>query len=201
MSDSLRPRELQHARPPCPSSTPGVHLNSCPLSRWCHPAISSCVVPLSSCLQSFPASGSFPVSRLFPSGGQSIGASASASFLPVSAQDWSPLGWTGWTYIHSRVCQSQSPNFPPTFPSVVSACLFSTSVSISVCKQVSLYCFLNSTCMRYYVKFDFLFLTDFSVWQSLGRSGPLQMAWFRSLYGWVIFPYEYVPHLLYLCLC
>ena len=93
---TLWPHELQHARPPCPSPTPGVHPNPCPLSRWCHPTISSSVVPFSFCPQSFPASGSFPVSELFVSGGQSIGVSASASVLPINTQDWSPLRWTGW---------------------------------------------------------------------------------------------------------
>ena len=95
VSDSLRPHELQHARPPCPSPTPGVHPNPCPLSRWCHPTISSSVVPFSSCPQSFPASGSFPVSWFFASGGQSIGVSASASVLPMNIQDWFPLGLIG----------------------------------------------------------------------------------------------------------
>ena len=88
--------------PPCPSSTPGVHPNSCPLSRWCHPTISFSVVPLSSRLQSFPASGSFLMSQLFSSGGQSIGVSASASVLPMNTQDWSPLEWTGWISLQSR---------------------------------------------------------------------------------------------------
>ena len=96
MSDSFRPHESQHARPPCPSPTPRVHPNSRPSSRWCHPAISSSVVPFSSCPQSLPASGSFPVSQLFAWGGQSIGVSALASVLPKNTQDWSPLGWTGW---------------------------------------------------------------------------------------------------------
>ena len=96
VSDSLRPHELQHARPPCPSPTPGVHSNPCPLIRWCHPAISSSVVPFSSCLQSFPASGSFQMSLFFAWGGQSIAVSASASVLPMNIQDGSPLGWTGW---------------------------------------------------------------------------------------------------------
>ena len=94
VSDSLQPHRQQHARLPCPSPTPGVCSNSCPSCRWCHPTISSSVVPFSSCLQSFPASGSFPVSQLFASGGQSIGVSASASVLPVNIQDWFPLGWT-----------------------------------------------------------------------------------------------------------
>ena len=90
VSDSLWPHELQHARPPCPSPTPGVQPNSCPSSRWCHPAISSSVVPFSSCSQSLPASESFPMSQLFAWGGQSIGVSASASVLPMNTQDWSP---------------------------------------------------------------------------------------------------------------
>ena len=102
MSDSLWPHELQHARPPCPSKTPRVHPNSCPLSRWCHPAISSSVLPFSSCPQSFSASGSFPMSQLFAWGGQSIGVSASTSVLPMKTQDWSPLGWTGWTSLQSK---------------------------------------------------------------------------------------------------
>ena len=102
VSDSLRPHELQHARPPCPTPAPGAHLNSCPLSRWCHPTISSSVVPSSSCPQFFPASGSFPMSQLFASGGQSIGVSASTSDLPVNTQDWSPLGWTGWISLQSK---------------------------------------------------------------------------------------------------
>ena len=96
VSDSLQPRELQHARPPCPSPTPGVYPNSYPLSWWCHLTISSSVVPFSSCLQSFPASGSFQMSQLFTSGGQNIGVSASASVLSMNIQDWFPLGWTGW---------------------------------------------------------------------------------------------------------
>ena len=95
LSDSWRPHELQHARPPCPSPTPGVYWNSCPSSRWCHPPISSSVVPFSSCPQSLPASESFPMSQLFAWGGQNIGVSASVSVLPMNTQDWSPLGCTG----------------------------------------------------------------------------------------------------------
>ena len=102
MSNSLRPHGLQHTRPPCPSPTPRVYSNSCPLSQWCHPTISSSVVPFSSCLQSFPASGSFQMSQLFASGGQSIGVSASASVLPMNIQDLFPLGWTGWISLKSR---------------------------------------------------------------------------------------------------
>ena len=102
MSDSLQPHELQHARPPCSSSTPGVYSNSCPSRRWCHPAISSSVVPFSSCPQSLPASGAFPMSQLFASSGQSIVVSASGSVLPMNTQDWSPLGRTGWIFLQSK---------------------------------------------------------------------------------------------------
>ena len=102
VSDSLRPHGLQHARPPCSSPTPRVYSNRCPLSQWCYPTISSSVVPFSSCPQSFPASGSFPMSQLFTWGGQSIGVSASASILPMNTQDWSPLGWTGWISLQSN---------------------------------------------------------------------------------------------------
>ena len=101
VSNSLRPHESKHARPPCPSPTPRVYSNSCPSGWWCHPAISSSVVPFSSCLQSLPASGSFPMSQLFASGGQSIGVSASASVLSMNTQDW-PLGWTGWISLQSK---------------------------------------------------------------------------------------------------
>ena len=101
MSDSLWSHEPQHARPPCPSPTPGVHLNPYPLSRWCHPTISSSVIPFS-CPQSFPASGSFPISQLFAWGGQNIGVPASTSVLPMNTQDWFPLGWTGWISLHSK---------------------------------------------------------------------------------------------------
>ena len=102
VSDSLQPHELQHARPPCLSPTPGVHSNSHPSSRWCHPAISSSVVPFSSCPQSLPASESFPMSQLFALGGQSIEVSALASFLPKNTQDWSPLEWTGWISLQAK---------------------------------------------------------------------------------------------------
>ena len=103
VSDSLQPHESQHSRPPCPSPTPGVHPNSCPSSWWCHPAISSSVIPFSSCPQSLPGSGSFPMSQLFTWGGQSTGVSASASVLPMNTQDWSPLGWrSGWISLQSK---------------------------------------------------------------------------------------------------
>ena len=101
VSVSLQPHESQHARPPCPSPSPGVHPDSRPSGQWCHPAISSSVVPFSSCPQSFPASESFPMSQLFTSGGQSTGVSASASFLPKKSRGWSPSGWTGWFSLQS----------------------------------------------------------------------------------------------------
>ena len=115
MSDSLRPHESQHARPACPSPSPGVHTDSCPSSLWCHPAISSSVVPFSSCPQSLPASESFPVSQLFAWGGQSIGVSALASVLPMNIQDWSPLGLVGCPH-SPRDSQESSPT--PQFKSI-----------------------------------------------------------------------------------
>ena len=102
MSNSLQPHGLQHARLPYPSPTPEACSDSCPSSQWCHPTISFSVIPVSSCLQSFPESGSFPVSQLFTSDGQSIGVSASASVLPMNIQDWFPLGWTGWISLLSK---------------------------------------------------------------------------------------------------
>ena len=102
VSNSLGSHESQHARPPCPSLTPRVHTNSCASSQWCYPAVSSSVIPFSSCPQSLPASESFPMSQLFAWGGQSIGVSASASVLPIKTQDQSPLGWTGWISLQSK---------------------------------------------------------------------------------------------------
>ena len=109
VSNSLRPRGLQHSRPPCPSPTPRVCPNSCPLSLWCHPTVSSSVIPLSSCLQSSPASESFPMNQLFALGGQSIGVSASTSVFPMNTQDWYPLGWTGRSPCSPRDSQESSP--------------------------------------------------------------------------------------------
>ena len=102
MSISLWPHELQHDRPPCPSPTPRVYPNPCPSIRWCHPTISPSVIPFSFCLQSFPASVSFPMSQVFTSGGQSIEVLASTSVLPMNTQDWSPLGWTGWIFLQPQ---------------------------------------------------------------------------------------------------
>ena len=120
---TLQPHESQHARPPCPSQTPGVYSNSCPSSRWCHPVISSSVVPFSSCPQSLP--GSFPMSQLFTWGGQNIGVSASASVLPMNTQDWTPLGWTGWISLQfkqpSRVFSNTSVQKHPFFSTRLSS--------------------------------------------------------------------------------
>ena len=105
-SDSLWPHGLQHARPPCISPTPRAYSNSCPLSQWCHPSISSSIIPFSSCPQSFPASGTFQMSQLFASGVQSTGVSTSASVIPMNIQNWSPLGWTGWISLQSNELSS-----------------------------------------------------------------------------------------------
>ena len=121
MSNSLWLHGLQHARPPCPSPTPGAWSNSCPSSQYCHPTISSSVVPSSSCLQSFPALQYFPVSQLFASGGQIIGVSASTSVLPMNIQDWFPLGWTSFISLLSRDSQESSPT--PQFKSINSLAL------------------------------------------------------------------------------
>ena len=119
VSDSLRPHGLQHARPPCPSPTPRVYSNSCPLSRWCHPVISSSVIPFSSCLQSFPTPESFQKSQFFASGGRSIGVSASASLLPMNIQDWFPLGWTGWISLHSKKLSFKHAQIQISVPQIV----------------------------------------------------------------------------------
>ena len=118
VSDSLR---LQDYSPPCPSPVPGVYPNSCPSTRWCHPTISSSVIPFSSCLQSFIASGSFPMSQLFASGGQNTGVSASTSVLPMNTQDWFPLGWTGWISLQSKGLSKSSPT--PQFKGINSSVL------------------------------------------------------------------------------
>ena len=110
VSDSLWPHGLQHTRPPCSSPTPGLYSNSCPLSQWRHPTISSSVIPYSSRLHSCPASGSFQMSQFFASGGQSIGVSASASVLPMNIQDWFPLGWTGWISLLAKGLSRVFPN-------------------------------------------------------------------------------------------
>ena len=121
MSDSLWPHGLQHSRLPCPSPTPRVDSDSCPLSQWCHPTISSSVIPFSSHLQSFPASGSFQMSQLFASGGRSIGVSASTSVLPMKIQDWFPLELSGWIFLQSRNSRESSPT--PQFKSINSLAL------------------------------------------------------------------------------
>ena len=131
VSHSLWPHGLQHARLPCPSATPAAYSNSCPLSWWCHPAISPSVIPFSSCLQSFPASGSFPGNWLFTSGGKSIGATASASILPMNIQGWFPLGWTGLFSFQFRDSkESSTPQFKSINSSVLSLIYGPTVTSI-----------------------------------------------------------------------
>ena len=120
VSDSLRPHGLQHARPSCPSPTPRVYPNSCPLSRWCHPTISSSVISFFSCPQSFSASGSFPMSQFFTSSGQSIGASTIASVLPVNSQGWFPLGLTGLIFLKSKGFSNSTVHNHPFFSTQLS---------------------------------------------------------------------------------
>ena len=129
VSDSLQPHESQHARPPCPSPAPGVHSDSHPSSQWCHPAISSSVVPFSSCPQSLPASESFPMSQLFTWGGQSTGVSALASLLPKKSQGWSPSEWTGWISLQSKGLSRVSSNTTVQTHQLFSAQLSSQSNS------------------------------------------------------------------------
>ena len=134
VSDSLRPHRLQHTRLPCPSPSPRACSNSCPSSRWCHPTISFSVILFSSCLQSFPVSGSFPVSQFFASGGQSIRVSASASVLPVNVQDWCALGWTGWISLQSK---GLSKVFPST--TVQKHQFFGTQLSLWSCSHTHIW--------------------------------------------------------------
>ena len=129
MSNSLRPHESQHARPPCPSSTPRVHSDSHPSSQWYHLVISSSVVPFSSCPQSFPASESLPMSQLFAWGGHNIGVSALASFLPKKSQGWSPSEWTGWISLQSKDPQESSPT--PQFKASILRCSAFFTVQLS----------------------------------------------------------------------
>ena len=142
VSSSLWPHGPQHTRPPCPSPTSGVHSNSCPLSWWCHPTISSSVIPFSSCTQSFPESESFQMSQLFASGGQSIGVSASTSVLPVNTQDWSPLEWTGWISLkisHNHINIPSILSLPP-LPSTPPA-------GSSQSSSLGFLCYITASCV------------------------------------------------------
>ena len=135
VSNSLRLHGLQHARPPCPSPTPGVYSNSCPLSWWCHPIISSSVIPFSSNLQSFPASGSFQMSQFITSGGQSIGVSASTSVLLMNIQDWFPLRWIGWISLKSKgLSRSPTPQFKSINSSLLSL-LYSPTLTFKTSRK------------------------------------------------------------------
>ena len=153
MSNFLQPHGLQHSRPPCSSPTPGVYPNSCPLSQWCHPTISSSVTPFPAYPQSFPASGSLQISQLFTSGGQSIGVSASASVLPMNTQDWSPLGWTSWISLQSKGRSRVSSNttvqkhqfFSAELSSQSNSHLYmTTGKTITLTRQTFAYWHLNS---------------------------------------------------------
>ena len=139
VSDSLWSHGLQCARPPCSSPTPGVHSNSCPLSRWSHPTISSSAIPFSSCPQSLPASRSFQMNQFFSSGGQSIGASASASVLSMNTQDWSPLEWTGWISLQSKGLSRVFSNI-----TVQMHQFFSAQLSLYVCIYIYIYILQNN---------------------------------------------------------
>ena len=149
MSDSLWPHESQHTRPPCPTPTPGVHSNSRPSSQWCHPTISSSVVPFSSCPQSLPASESFPMSQLFTWGGQTTGVSGLASFLPKNTQDWSPLEWTGWISLQSKGLSRvfSKPQFKSINSSVLSL-LHSSTLTVYI--TVIILLFIQQIFLRIY---------------------------------------------------
>ena len=150
MSGSLRPHGLQHTRLPCPSPTPQACSNSCPSSQWCHPTISFAVVPSSSHLQSLPESGAFPMSRLFPSGGQSIGTSASASVLPMNIQDWFPLGLTGWISLPSKGLSSSqvpTPQFESTFLDTCKLVHFQVKWTL-FCYEMSFFLFSSMSSLK-----------------------------------------------------
>ena len=180
VSDSLRPHESLHTRPPCPSPTPGVHSDSHPLSQWCHPAISSSVVPFSSCSQSLPASGSFPMSQLFAWGGQSTGVSASASFLPKNTQDWSPSEWTGWISLQSKgLSRVFSNNHSSKAPILQRSAFFTVQLShpyMTTGKTIAL------TRWTFVGKVIFLLLNMLSrlVITFLSRSKRLLISWLQS---------------------
>jgi len=187
MSNSLRPHEPQHARPPCPSPTPGVHSNSCLLSQWCHLTISSSVIPFSFCLQSFTASGSFPMSQLFASGGQNIGVSASTSVLPMNTQEWSPLGWTGWVSLQSKGLSMSSPT--PQFKSINSLALslfivqlshpyMTTGKTIALSRRT----FVNKVMSLLFNMLSRLIITLFP------RSKRLLISWLQSLSAVILKP-------------
>ena len=179
MSNSLRPHELQHTRPPCPSPTPAAHPNPCLGSQWCHPTISSSVASFSSCPQSFPASGSSPMSQLFASGGQSTGVLASTSVLPMNTQDWSALGWTGGSPCSPRDSQESSPT-PQSKSSILRRSAFftvqlshpymTTGKTIALTRQM----FVSKVMSRLYNTLS-RFVTAF-----LPRSKHLLISWLQS---------------------
>ena len=178
LSDSSWPHESQHARPLCPLSTPGLHPNSCPLSRWCHPAISSSVVPFSSCLQSLPASETFPMSQFFAWGGQNIGVSDLVSFLPKNTQDWSPLEWTGWISLQSKGLSRVFSNI-----TVQKHPFFSTQLSLWSSSYIHPYMTTGKTiALTFFSKVMSLFFKMLSrfVIVFLSRSKGLLILWLQS---------------------
>ena len=177
MSDSLWPHESQHARPPCPLPTPRVYSDSHPLSRCCHPAISSSVVPFSSCPQSLPASESFPMSQLLAWGGQSIGVSALASVLPVNTQDWSPLEWTGWISLQSKGLSSLLQHHSSKASILQCSAFFTVPLShpyMTTGKTITLYIFI------YFITYILIyigcfFLDGLSFLNIIGRSAMMKI--------------------------
>ena len=183
VSDSLWPHGLQHSRPPGPSPTPGVYSNSHPLSWWCHPTISSSVIPFSSCLQSFPASESFQMSQFFTSGGQSIGVTASASALTINTQDWFPLGWAGWISLLSKDSQKSSPT--PQFKSInylVLSFLYSPTLT-SIHDYWKNYCFDHTDFVGKVMSLLFNMLSRLVI-TFLPRSEGLLITWLQSPLQW-----------------
>ena len=170
VSSPLRSHESQHAKPPCPSPTHRVHSNLCPSSWWCHPAISYSVVPFSSCPQSLPASGSFPMSQLFARGGQSTGVSALASVLPMNTQDWSPLGWTGWISLQFRGLSRVFSNTTVQKYQFSGAQLSSQSNSHSTIVLFCLYFWIFTICiLENFFHFSLFFI------KSLYEAGPIHL--------------------------
>ena len=188
MSNSLWPHGLQHARPSCSSPTPGVYSYSCPLSRWCHPTISSSVIPFSCCLQSFSASGSSQMSQFFTSGGQSIGVSASASVLPMNIKDWYPLGWTGWTSFAAQATLKSLPQYHNSKASILQCSAFfivqlyqpyvTTGKTIALTRRA----FVGKVMSQLFNMLSRLIKTF------LPRSKRLLISWLRSLFGVILEP-------------
>ena len=179
MSDSLRPYRLQHIRPRCPSPTPGVFPNSCPLGRWCHPTISSSVVPFSSCPQFIPASESFQISQLFSSGGQNIGVSASISVFLMGIQDWFPLGWTGWISLQSEGLSKVFSNTTSSKASILCLAFFTVHLSHSYIATRKTKALTRQTFVGKVMSLLFNMPSRFAI-AFLPRSKHLLISWLQS---------------------